>query len=753
MSFLKRWAFLLLAPVAIIATPVAASDDQTYTSSDEPIIVTARKQPETLQDSPLAISVIDEDFLDLTGIIEIDRLADFVPGFSITPAATTRATGPKIRGISTFSFSDGFESSVATAIDGVVLGREAQGYFDLFDIATIEVIKGPQGTLFGANASAGLINIRTRDPEFDPNGFVKLRIGNFHERRIEGALTGPLTEKLALRISGIRNKREGYLENVIPFAKDLNDKDSFGGRAKALWLPTERLTLSLALDYAREDDRCCASTFRAAGSPTPIVALALNKHVIQLKQALQSGGITAGPDNRRVAVLDGSVRNLAFGYGGAVDITHASPYWTVNSISAWRGFSLDERKEPDGVLLSDVSNSLGSNSDAQQFSQELRVSSKALSDLDLIVGGYFFHQSLQATAFSSVELALPVLPYFNVLSSSETGVKRRSFALFAEGTRHLGDRTALIVGSRLSWNRIQANYQRTVDPINEALPFGPIFGNDLFGTQELSRTGYSGRIIVRHYLKESLTAYATLSRGHKPSGVDVALTVDRRAIETDGGLPTLPAEKTVLREIGIKGGLEKLTFGAAIFDQDLHDLQTIQTNNAGALNNLSIDRLASRGAEIDFEFDASKNKALIVTGSLAYLDIVIAEFAARPELEGRPFRDNARWSWSLTGTYGMKVGDRLDGMLRVEAAGRSAKNTSTNLEPFADLPAQATVNFRMGVTAAAKNFELLLSIENVLDDGSAQFVYGSPYRILDGSTSSQFLGPPRRFGISALQRF
>ena len=755
MSYRRRLALLGIVGATFPVQTVWAMEDGPAIGREDghSIVVTARKRDETLLESPLAISVIDGGFLDVTGFAEIEQLADFVPGFTITPAATTRATGPKIRGISTFSFSDGFESSVATVVDGVGLGREAQGYFDLFDIAAIEVVKGPQGTMFGSNASAGLVKIRTRAPEFEFGGFVEAGLGSFAEFRVEGAVTGPLSDQVAIRVAGARRRRGGLVANMLPQMADLDDKDSLGLRIRMLAQPSDQLTISASIDYADEDDRCCVATFRRAGAPTPIVAFALNPGVAQLAPALDLLGIVAGPDNRRAAVGEDSVRNRAVGRGVSLTATYDLGSASVTAIAAWRRFSLDEFNEPDGLAASNVANGLGSSSTARQFSQEIRLVAEPASGLDLVAGAYLFDQRIDASAFADVELALPVPPFFNVRTAADSGVAKRSLALFAEGTQALGPRTAIILGGRVSRDRIRAEYLRTARPIVAGLPFGAIFGGDLAGRQDLSRTGISARAILRHFLTDNLAGYATLSRGYKSPGIDVALTADRRAVARPDGLPVLPAEVPMLREIGLKGRWDGFAFGAAAFDQDLHDLQTIQTDTTGVLTNLSIDRIAARGVEVDFDLRPLRGDTLALTGSLAMLDIAIAEFAARPDLEGRRFRDAARWSWSLAGTYRPPIGDGLKGLLRIEAVGRSGKNSSTNLEPFAEIPGHAIVNLRLGLSAMQERLQLLVALENLFDTTPVHFVYGSPYRILDRTSSSQFLGPPRRFGLTAIRRF
>ena len=195
--------------VACIALPVHAEIEE--------VVVTARKTEESISESPVAVSALNQSFFEEGAINTIEEVARFVPGLELTPLNTSRATGPKMRGISTFSFSDGFESSVATVLDGVVMGREAQGFFDLYGIESVEVLKGPQGTLFGKNASAGVINVRTLAPEFETGGGFDISYGSYNEILARGTITGPITEDtLAYRLSGSVNQHDGKIDNVLP---------------------------------------------------------------------------------------------------------------------------------------------------------------------------------------------------------------------------------------------------------------------------------------------------------------------------------------------------------------------------------------------------------------------------------------------------------------------------------------------------------------------------------------------------------
>lgn len=749
---MRLWmASAVLAGCCALGAQAAA---QPVTGRAEPtIVVTARKAAEPLLESPLAVSVVEGAFLGTTGLVEIERVAEFVPGFDITPASTTRATGPKIRGISTFSFSNGFESSVATVVDDVVFAREAQGYFDLYDVEAIEVVKGPQSTLFGKNASAGLIIIRTHNPLFEPSAYARMRVGNYAAVRLEGAVSGPLSSKVAVRLAAIRNRRAGFIDTPLSGEADLNDKDGFGIRAKLLALPSERLTVRAVFDYARENDRCCVPTFRTAGAPTPALTIARNPGTLQLRDALSLLGIQPGPNNRRAALVAQSARNRATTRGASLTLDYELGGLTASAISAWRRFGLKDVNEADGVSTSEISNTLGAHSQAEQVSQEVRIAGAVSSALDLVAGLFYFDQTLTSNGSATVELALPVPPFFNVLTVTRSRVRRRSLAAFAEATVQFMPRTAVVLGARLSADRVYGNLRREAVPIISGLPFGAIFGGDLAGRTSLRKTGFSGRINLRHYLGPNLAAYATLSRGYKGPGIDVSITADARATKVPGGLPVLPSELTMLREAGLKGQFATLSFALVIFDQDLRDLQTIQTDSTGALTNLSIDRIASRGGELDLQLRPFGSDAFVLRGSLAYLDIDIAAFAARPDLEGKPLRDNSRWSWSVAAAYRTGLSARLDVLLQLESVGQSAKLSSTNLEEFSRVPARAIFNLRVGLATKDERLSARLAVENVFDKTYPRFIYGSPYRTLDGATSAQFLGEPRRVTISLFKAF
>ena len=396
MKFLSKSIMLATAAATFVPlTPAlaqAADSPPDAATSDAPndIIVTARKTKETLQDTPIAVSVVTGEFLERTGFVQVSEIVRFVPGISLSPLNTTRASGSKIRGLSTFSFSDGFESSVSTVVDGVVLGREAQGFSDFLDIKSIEVIKGPQGTLFGKNASAGVINIQTNDPAFSFGGSGDATYGSFNETKLRGTITGPLVDdKLAFRLTGTYNHRDGVLDNAIAGQKDLNDRNSYALRGKLLFQASPDLKFVLSADLGHSRNRCCMSTYRFAGAPSGALAFATNPGVLQLRTALAALGIVPGPANRKVGVLDSRILERQNSGGVALNIDYNFGDSSLSSITSWRKWNIDEFNEADGVSNSNVNSRNGTTVDTEQFTQELRLNTKIGSAVDIVAGLFF----------------------------------------------------------------------------------------------------------------------------------------------------------------------------------------------------------------------------------------------------------------------------------------------------------------------------------------------------------------------------
>ena len=748
----------LLPITPAMAQQADSAQPDTAEAAPNDIIVTARKTKETLQDTPVAVSVVTGEFLNRTGFTQVSEVVRFVPGIALSPLNTTRASGSKIRGLSTFSFSDGFESSVATVVDGVVLGRESQGFADFLDIKSIEVIKGPQGTLFGKNASAGVINIQTNDPAYTFGGSAEATYGSFNESKLRGTVTGPLVDdKLAFRLTGTYNHRDGVLDNAIAGQKDLNDRNSYALRGKLLFQPTPDLKFVLSGDVGHSRNRCCMSTYRFAGAPSFALAFATNPGVLQLQTALAALGIVPGPGNRKVGVLDSRILERQNSGGVALNIDYNFGDSSLSSISSWRKWSIDEFNEADGVSNSNVNSRNGTAVNTEQFTQELRFNTKIGNVVDLVAGLFYFHQDLEAHGRVDIELALPFPgSYFNVRTLADRSVGTNSYAAYGEATFHLNDKASLIVGGRYTHDSLFATYKRVSTAYDSTKPFTPFFGADITGIQPFKNDNLSGRVIGRYFWTDDVMTYVSWSRGYKGPGIDVAESVNAAAIYQPGGLPVLKPEIPTLWEAGIRTAFfdKALTTNVTFYDQELRNLQTITPSAIGAALNVGIDKVKSKGIEVEMILRPAALPGFTLTGAYTLNDVKIAKFAATPALEGKRFRDNAHDFYSVIGDYRTKLGGSgYEGFLRAEWSWQSAKNTDLNGGSDFNVDSYGLLNLRVGVNAPDDRYGVTFAVENVTDKVYAIYVLGSSFRALDNTTTTQYIGDPRTWKVTAHVKF
>ncbi|RYE62996.1 MAG: TonB-dependent receptor, partial [Oxalobacteraceae bacterium] len=286
-----------------IVAPAYAQDAPTATQSgavddDDPnqIIVTAQGRSEALSDVPIAVSAVTAESLERTGATDIRQLNQVAPSLLVSSTGSESNGSARIRGIGTVGDNPGLESSVATFIDGVYRSRSGIGLNELGEIDRIEVLRGPQGTLFGRNASAGLINIVSKAPSFTFGGKAEASYGNYNYWRASGSVTGPLSETVAARIDGVYVKRDGFYKNVDATGKTIdriNDRNRYFVRGQLLFQPSSDLSVRLIGDYTNRDESCCAAVYTGLAEttdPTPGVpgdyATAASNRIVDVMTSL-----------------------------------------------------------------------------------------------------------------------------------------------------------------------------------------------------------------------------------------------------------------------------------------------------------------------------------------------------------------------------------------------------------------------------------------------------------------------------------
>ncbi len=371
------------------------------------IIVTATRRASPLSDVPLAVSAVTAATLENSGANDIRQLNQLAPSLLVSSTGSEANGAARIRGVGTVGDNPGLESSVAVFIDGVYRSRTGSGLTDLGELERIEVLRGPQGTLFGRNASAGLINIVTKAPEFTFGAKGELTYGNYDYWRLSGSVTGPLSETVALRLDGVWSKRDGFMKLVnTSGAKvgETNDRDRWLLRGQALIEPNDALSIRLIGDYTRRDESCCGAVYisnREVIDPTPAgpTGDALDNGISRIATILRtiSGQpVTVDPYSRKSSITPGreyASKLRDWGFSG--EITYDLGGAKLTSITAYRDYKSRDYGDYDYNAADILYRDPNTYRQFKTFTQELRLQGSAFNDrVDWLVGGYYSNERL-----------------------------------------------------------------------------------------------------------------------------------------------------------------------------------------------------------------------------------------------------------------------------------------------------------------------------------------------------------------------
>ena len=373
----------LTAPGMVLAQDADLADNE---FGDDVIIVTATKREATLQEVPVAVSVTSGETIERAQIRDLADLSSVVPSLRVNTLQSSANTNFSIRGFGNGANNAGIEPSVGLFIDGVYRSRSAAMIADLPDVERVEVLRGPQSTLFGKNASAGIISMTTKRPEYDFGGSVEASYGNFNAIVVKGVVTGPISDSLAVSLAGSMNMRDGYVTD-LGSGVDSDERDRWSVRGQVLAEPSDALTIRLIGDYGEIDEVCCAAVNLRQGPSTLAII------------APQPFGLGAGINDFRTPFADEVVYNFPstneiknWGVSGQVDFDIGAA--TLTSITSYRGVEAVTNQDSDftGADL------LGRNSqdlDIRTFTQELRVSAELADRINIIAGAYYFKEDIE----------------------------------------------------------------------------------------------------------------------------------------------------------------------------------------------------------------------------------------------------------------------------------------------------------------------------------------------------------------------
>ncbi len=384
------------------------------------IVVTATKREQTLQQTPVAVSVTTGDTLEKAQIRDVLDLQTVTPSLRVSQLQNSSSSTFIIRGFGNGDNNFGIEPSVGVFIDGVFRSRSASSLNDLANVQRIEVLNGPQSTLFGKNASAGVISVITRAPQFEFGGSVEASYGNYNNIFLKGDVTGPITEAIAFSLDGSYNKRDGY-GTIVNLNEDVNDRDRWTARGQLLVEPTPDITIRAIADYQSIDESCCVVSTLVAGPTAPAV--------FAVGGALNTDFFSYDIFLNQVPI------NRVDNYGGSLQVDWDAGPIAVTSITAYRELENFVDQDVDFTSADIVRETRDQRVDT--FTQELRITSDFDGPFNFLLGGFYFDETV--TQDSSLRTGAAARPFFTLLGQAATGDPTFSFSqLEVGGANSLG---------------------------------------------------------------------------------------------------------------------------------------------------------------------------------------------------------------------------------------------------------------------------------------------------------------------------
>ncbi|WP_248738691.1 TonB-dependent receptor [Pseudomonas sp. MWU12-2029] len=744
--------------------PVPAGKTATATSQLETVTVTTRRREESSQDVPTPMSVVSGQTLETQRVYRIQDLQQLVPSVNVA-YMHARQSSVSIRGLGNNPASDGLEGSVGLYIDNVYLGRPGMAVFDLMDIEQLEVLRGPQGTLFGKNTTAGVINISTRAPSFTPERSIETSVGEDGYFQTKGTLSGPLNDQLAGRISAYRTRSDGDIKNEYN-GHDLNGGSRDGFRAQLLFKPNENFNLRWIGDYNEEDSSAGTRVLYNTG-PT------INGVNLYQSRANAAGATLVNGSHRKVN-LDNDQHVTVHQGGTSVEANWTLPSdFTLTSISSYRYWNFTPAND-DGLNVAATYNA-GVSVEDKQYSQEFRLASPKGESFDYVLGAYYFGSDLDNKSFAyygpqaDIWNGTPRGALANVGSVGRGHIQTDSFALFAQGTWHLTPRLDFTAG-------VRGTYEEKNAWVNRDAPVGGATVTGAAATARRGRTGAydsgdlnqyssspSGLLNLSYRITDDLLGYATLSHGEKSGGVNLVV----------GSAPTAGADSLLIgterannAELGFKSTLwdRRLQLNANLFWTQVNAYQTNAYDDVNRVQYLTnAGSVRSRGVEFESTVIPLRGLTLNFNGSfndvsyLSYKDapcppeVSLAPGApASCDLSGHQVVGASKWIGNANGKYEWNLANGLQPYVTGSYAFRSKAVGTVEDSDYGQIPSYAVVNLSTGLRGDFNQgqWDVSLWLKNAFD----KTYYTTLWTGGNGGYEG-LLGTPRTLGVTGRYDF
>ncbi len=765
---IKRGLFVSAALACYAATLGATAQDDPKDEKESArtlstVTVTAQRREENLQDVPLSVTAADAKILSELRVDNIENLSLLTPSISFRKTnIASSSSNIQIRGIGTTGNARVFEGAVGVFIDGVYRSRSGQALSNFLDVETLQVLRGPQGTLFGKNTSAGALLITSVDPSFDKiEGFAEASYGNYNATSLKGAVNLPINDWAALRIAGVHYEEDGFLDN--PNGGTLNDVKRDGLRATLALEPSSDLSIRLIADYSKQDDECCYGTVDSFDGP-------LQGFIDSLTAA---NGLTPPSHNPSdfEAVTNPATPNKVTDKGLTMLVDYQTDAGTLKSVTAFRQYNVDQVQDADfsGATIMDLDERFKSDFFSQEFtfSGETRGKLNAnyvigmyYSDEDLDMGRDLRHgaqaQLYWDTAFSGVLPAGFVDASPGLFTVENFKGKAESFALFTHWDVELNDKWNLIVGLRYTEDEKTGSFSNPYfrSPLDPLAIAGVMPGLEY--EEEFADEAVTGTLSLQYRPNNNAMLYASYNRGYKAGGVN--MDVNAAGVPGNFGSPLYNPETIDAFELGAK--LDWLDGTArtniAFFYNDIQDLQVAQFLGLqfAIVNSPSAE---VTGAEIEQTY--AVNEFLTASASATWLET--ADFGddailgiadpTRPELgglSGRRFSTAPELAAqaSLNMDYPLTSSIYLTGLAQLQYTDDVYTNTASNLTQ----KAVTLVNANIGLDFDAHNVTVSAFVRNLTDEVYVAQHFNTPLQDIDRNA---YMGTPRTYGIMVRKTF
>ena len=774
-------------------------------SEEAEITVTARRRSETSQEVPVAISVIGGEHIDNTGSFNVGRLTQLTPTLQFY-SSNPRNSAVNIRGIGVpFGLTnDGIEQGVGIYVDDVYYSRVASATFDFLDVKQIEVLRGPQGTLYGKNTTAGAINITTRQPTFDFDARAEVTLGSIGFKQAKAAVSGPLTSDLAARLAISTTGRRGTVRNLAT-GNWINEQDNLGLRGQLLWRLASNVDVLLQGDFSAQDPECCGTVYvRVGATQRP-----LNRQFAALAAA-QGYTVPSRDPFARVTDLDADL-NAGNKIGGVnLRIKWDAGPGVITSVTAWRFWDWKPANDRDftGLPVTTASNNP---SQQNQWTQELRYAQSG-DRTDLVFGLFGFHQAVRTQGLQVQGRAASrwLLNPANALSSNpavlngltasnDIRLDNTSAALFGQVSWKPNDALTIQPGIRINYDKKDGLYNSVVsgtasDGTRQLVLFAGPYANDPWIVQQrgvlapqrfapkFSAWNFSYDLTASYRLSADILAFATYAHSFKSGGINLNGVPSDAAGNPLLAAGTVKPEKLGHYEIGLKTQFweRKATLNLSAFWTEIGDYQALVTNGQlGVLRGYlaNAEKVRAQGIEWDLSIRPSERFNAYVNG--AWTDAVYRRFVDAPcppelsgggsgapiaapgvpgnspancDISGQPLPGVSRWalSWGGEGNLPIHLFGKA-GQLYLGYDGSARTRFSSNPTPSAYTWVDGYVlsNFRAGFRTAAR-LDVSGWVRNAfaanyfeqlqVPSGNTGLIVGSP-------------GDPRTWGLTARIQF